>query len=170
MYHICCCCSVAKSCLTLCNLMDCSRPCFPVIHHLPESAQTHWVRDASNHLIFCLLLRLLPSISPSMKIFSNESASWSSLWSNSHICTWLHEKPSEKHLTHRLINYFVGKTVRSMFWEKFSFGVVNYKITQGSVSNRNDTGKYDTGIQRTILEFNCSMKNGHEADEWYFCG
>ena len=34
-------CSVTKSCLTLCNLMDCSMPGFPVLHHLPESTQTH---------------------------------------------------------------------------------------------------------------------------------
>ena len=43
-----CCCSVAKSCLTLCNLLDCSMPGFPVLHHLPELVQTHvhWVGDA----------------------------------------------------------------------------------------------------------------------------
>ena len=34
-----CCCSVTKSCLTLCNPMDCSRLGFPVPHHLPEFAQ-----------------------------------------------------------------------------------------------------------------------------------
>ena len=36
--------SVAQSCLTLCDPMDCS----PVHHHLPELAQTHvhWVSDA----------------------------------------------------------------------------------------------------------------------------
>ena len=34
-------CSVAKSCLTLCNSMDCSTPGFPVLHYLPELAQTH---------------------------------------------------------------------------------------------------------------------------------
>ena len=33
--------SVAKSYLTLCNPMDCSMPGFPVLHHLPEFAQTH---------------------------------------------------------------------------------------------------------------------------------
>ena len=33
--------SVAQSCLTLCNLMDCSTPGFPVHHQLPELAQTH---------------------------------------------------------------------------------------------------------------------------------
>ena len=37
----CCCCSVTKLCPTLCNSMDCSMPGFPVLHHLPEFAQTH---------------------------------------------------------------------------------------------------------------------------------
>ena len=42
------CCSVAHSCLTLCDPMDCSTPGFPVPHHLSEFAQTHvrWVSDA----------------------------------------------------------------------------------------------------------------------------
>ena len=40
--------SFAKSCLTLCDTMDCSMPGFPVLHHLPEFAltQIHWVDDA----------------------------------------------------------------------------------------------------------------------------
>ena len=44
----CCCCSVAQSCPTLCNPMDCSTPGIPVLHHLPELAQTrvHRVSDA----------------------------------------------------------------------------------------------------------------------------
>ena len=33
--------SVAQSCLTLCDPMDCSTPGFPVHHQLPELAQTH---------------------------------------------------------------------------------------------------------------------------------
>ena len=33
--------SVAQSCLTLCDPMDCSTPGLPVHHHLPEPAQTH---------------------------------------------------------------------------------------------------------------------------------
>ena len=42
------CCSIAKSCPTLCDPMDCSTPSFPVLHHLPEFAQTqvHQVSDA----------------------------------------------------------------------------------------------------------------------------
>ena len=35
------CCSVAKSCLTLCDPMNCSTPGFPVLHYLPELAQIH---------------------------------------------------------------------------------------------------------------------------------
>ena len=43
-----CCHSVAKSCLTLCDPMDCSTPGYPVLHYLQEFAQTHvrWVGDA----------------------------------------------------------------------------------------------------------------------------
>ena len=41
------CCSVTQSCLTLCSLMDCRMSGFPVLHHLPELAQTHvhWISD-----------------------------------------------------------------------------------------------------------------------------
>ena len=40
--------SVAQSCLTLCDPMDCSIPGFPVHHQLLELAETHvdWVSDA----------------------------------------------------------------------------------------------------------------------------
>ena len=39
--------SVALSCLTLCDPMDCSSPDFPVHHELPEltQAHVHWVSD-----------------------------------------------------------------------------------------------------------------------------
>ena len=44
---ICRCCSV-QLCLTLCKPVDCSMPSFPVLHFLPELAQTHahWTGDA----------------------------------------------------------------------------------------------------------------------------
>ena len=35
-----CCCSVTKSCPTFCDLVDCSTPCFLVLHYLTEFAQT----------------------------------------------------------------------------------------------------------------------------------
>ena len=66
--------------------MDCSTPGFPVIHYLPEFAQTHahWVADAiqPSHSVTPLLL--LPSVFPSIRIFSNESAlkiKWPKYWS-----------------------------------------------------------------------------------------
>ena len=41
-------CSVARLCPTPCDPMDCSTPGFPVLHYLPEFAETHvhWVGDA----------------------------------------------------------------------------------------------------------------------------
>ena len=75
-YCSCCCCSVAKSCLILCDSTDCSTPGFSVLHCLPEFSQIkdHWVGDPTNHLILCHPLLFLPSIFPSIRDFSNESA------------------------------------------------------------------------------------------------
>ena len=77
--------SVAQSCPTLCDSMNRSTPGLPVHHQLPESTQTH-VRESvmpSNHLILCHSLFLLPSIFPSIRVFSNESAlhiRWPKYW------------------------------------------------------------------------------------------
>ena len=147
----CSCCSVSQSCTTICDTKDYSTQGFPVLHYLLEFVQTyvHWVCDASNHLVLCRPLLLLPSIFLSIRVFSisrlfasggqssgaSVSASvfpmniqgwfplgstgltsllskgisrvffsntvWKhwffgtqpSLWSNSHIHTWLLEKP-----------------------------------------------------------------------------
>ena len=54
-----CCCSVAKSYLTLCDPMDCSMPGFPVFHYFLGFTQTHVHESVmpSNHLIlYCPLL------------------------------------------------------------------------------------------------------------------
>ena len=54
--------------------MECSIPGFPVLHHLPEFAQMSIESVMlSNHLIICCHLLLLPSIFPSIRVFSNES-------------------------------------------------------------------------------------------------
>ena len=56
--------------------MDCSKPAFPVLHYLPEFAQTqvHRVDGAiqSSHPLYPLLV--LPSVFPSIRVFSNDSA------------------------------------------------------------------------------------------------
>ena len=77
--------SVAQSCPTLCDPMDCSMPGLPVHHRLLELAQTHvhWVSDTI-HLILCCPLLFLPSIFPRIRIFSNESdlpIRWPKYWS-----------------------------------------------------------------------------------------
>ena len=80
------CCSNAKSCPTLCSPMDCSVPgplSFTMSQGLLKFMSTELVM-LSNHLIFYGLLLLLPSIFPSIKVFSNESAlciRWSKYWS-----------------------------------------------------------------------------------------
>ena len=81
--------SVTKLCPTFCNPMDCSTPGFPVHHQLPELAHVHRLMSIesviiSNHLILCRPLLLLPSIFPSISVFSNESAlhiRWPKYWS-----------------------------------------------------------------------------------------
>ena len=42
------CYSAAKSCPAVCNPVICSTPGFPVLHHLPEFAETHahWISNA----------------------------------------------------------------------------------------------------------------------------
>ena len=78
--------SVARSCSTLCNPMDRSTPGLPAHHQLLELAQSHvhLVNDAINHLILCHSLLLLPSIFPSIRVFSSESVlliRWPKYWS-----------------------------------------------------------------------------------------
>ena len=59
--------------MTPCDPMDCRSPGFPVLHYLPEFAQTHVeLMTSPNHPILCPLL--LPSTFPSIRVFSNESA------------------------------------------------------------------------------------------------
>ena len=147
-----CYCSVAQSCLTLCDPMDCSTSGFPVLHCLPEFAKTHvhWVDDAiqpshplsppspsainlfqhqglfqwvsSLHQVLKVLgvsasaavllmniqgwfllglTGLIPLLSKGLsRVFSSTIVQMHqlfhtqpSLGSNSHICTWLLEKP-----------------------------------------------------------------------------
>ena len=78
--------SAAQSCLTLCNPMSCSMPGLSVHHQLPESTKPMSTESVmpSSHLILCRPLLLLPSIPPSIRVFSNESAlhiKWPKYWS-----------------------------------------------------------------------------------------
>ena len=78
--------SVTQLCSTLCDPMDCSTPRLTVHHQLSEFTQTLSIElmMPSNHLILCHPLLLLPSIFPSIRVFSNESAlriKWPKYWS-----------------------------------------------------------------------------------------
>ena len=78
-----CCCLVTKSCPTVCDFMNCSMPGFPVLYYLPEFAQTHESVMPSKHLILCHPLLLLPSVFPSIGVFSSELAlciKWAKYW------------------------------------------------------------------------------------------
>ena len=144
------CCSVTKSCPTLCYPIDCSMPGFPVLHYLLEIAQTRcpmsqWCHPSisSSVCLFCPqsfvasgsflmnllfasghqsigasalasvlpmniqgwfplgLIDLIPLLSKGLpRVFSSTTV-WKhqffvaqlSLWANSHIHTWLLEKP-----------------------------------------------------------------------------
>ena len=66
--------------------MDCSTPGFPVHHQILSWLKLMSVESVmpSNHLILCHLLLLLPSIFPSIRVFSNESVlriRWPKYWS-----------------------------------------------------------------------------------------
>ena len=87
--------SVAQSCPTLCDLMNCSTPGLPVHHQLPASLSitNSWSSlrltsiesvMPSSHLILCHPLLLLPSIPPNIRVFSSESTlrmRWPKYWS-----------------------------------------------------------------------------------------
>ena len=77
---------IAQSCPTLCDPMNCSTPGLPVHHQLLESTKPMSIESVmpSNHLILCCPLLLSPSIFPSIRVFSNESAlciRWPKYWS-----------------------------------------------------------------------------------------
>ena len=73
--------SVAQSCPTLCDPMNCSTPGLPVHHQLLEFIESVM---PSSHLILGRPLLLLPTIPPSIRVFSNESTlrmKWPKYWS-----------------------------------------------------------------------------------------
>ena len=86
------CCSVAQSCLTLCDPMDCSTPGFLVLHYHLELAQAHVHRVSDtfqpSHPLSSpsppARIRVFSRILPRIRVFSKESAPcirWPEYWS-----------------------------------------------------------------------------------------
>ena len=77
--------SVAQLCFTLCNPTDCSTQAFLSITNSWSLHILMCIESVmpSNYLILCHPLFLLPSICPSIRIFSNESVliKWPKYWS-----------------------------------------------------------------------------------------
>ena len=142
--------SVSQSCPTLCDPNNCSMPDLPVLE--ANSWSLHKLMSIesvmpSNHLILCHSLLLLPSIFPSIRIFSNESAlgiRWPKYWSFSFSISPFNEHPG-------LISFRMGwlhllavkGTLRSLLQhhsskasilQRSAFFIVNSHIhTHGSV-------------------------------------
>ena len=103
--HFHCCVGVVQmlSCVWLCDSMVYSTPGSSVLHYIPEFAHIHvsWVGDAIC-LILCHCLLLLPSVFPSIRVFSSKSAlhnKWPKYWSfsispsNKYSLLWLRFSP-----------------------------------------------------------------------------
>ena len=67
---LCCCCSVAKSCLTLCESRACSMPVFPVLHYLGVSSHScplsrwYYLTNSSFASLFSFCLQTFPVSGP----------------------------------------------------------------------------------------------------------
>ena len=77
---------VAQSCPTLCYPMDCSTPGFPIHTNSQSLLKLMAIESVmpSNHLTLCRPLLFLPSVLPSIGVFSNESVlliMWPKCWS-----------------------------------------------------------------------------------------
>ena len=78
-------CSVAQSCLTLCDPMDCSMPGSLSTTNSWSLFRLMSIESVmpSNHLVLCHPLLLSPSIFPSISVFSNETVlriMWPKYW------------------------------------------------------------------------------------------
>ena len=104
--------SVAQSCLTLCDPVDCNTPGFPV-HHQPQNLlKLTSIKSvmSSNHLILCCPLLLLPSVFPSIRVFSKTTLESS-------------PKPQFKNINSSALSFPYGPTLTSIHdsWKNHSF-------------------------------------------------
>ena len=148
--------SVPQSCPTLCNPMDCSTSGFPVLHHLPEFAQTrvHWVSDAIQHAILCRPILFPPSVFPSIRVFSNESAlriKWPKYWSFS-----FNISPSNEHpglISFRMDLLAVQGTLKSLLQHHSSKASIPWRLAFFIVQLSHPYMSTETSLKNLIIKY-----------------
>ena len=110
-------------CPTFCNPMDHSTPGLPVHRQLLKSTQTHvhLVGDATQPSHPRRPLLLLPSISPSIRVLSNESAlcmRWPKYWNFSFNISSSNEHPG------LIPMLFLSLFLLSLFHQQLSFSLI----------------------------------------------
>src|SRR5574337_510471 len=88
--------SVAQSCPTLCDAMNCSTPGLPVHHQLPEFTQTHVRRVGDAISSSVVPFSSCPQSLPASESFSNESTllmMWPKYWNFSFSISPSNEHP-----------------------------------------------------------------------------
>ena len=115
-----CCCSFTQLCLTLCNSMDTARQDSLFITNSrspPQIMSIEWVMP-SNRLVLCRSLLLPPSIFPSIRVFSNESAlriRWPKVWNFSLNISPSNEHPGQNSFRMDLLDHLaVQRTFKSL--------------------------------------------------------
>ena len=135
--------------------MNHSMPGLPVHHQLPESTQTHAIKLVmpSSHLILCRPFLLLPSIFPSIRDFSNESAlhiRWPKYWSFS-----FNISPSKE---------YPGLISFKMDW-------LDLLVVQGTLKSllQHHSSALSSLYSPTLTSIHDHWKN-HSLDRWTFVG
>ena len=111
--------SVAQLCPTLCDPVNCSTPASLTITNCWSLLKLTSIQSVMppNHLIFCHPLLLQPSICPSFRVFSNESAfriRWPNYWSFSFSINPSNEHPGLIFRMDWLALLGVQRTLRSL--------------------------------------------------------
>ena len=156
-------CSVAQSCLTLCDPMDCSTPDFPVLYRVPEFAQTHvhWVGDAIQ--TFC---PLLPP-SPFTLDLSQHQGLFYWVGSSHRVARVLalrHQSPMNPQLISFRINWFgllaVHGTLKSL---------LQHHSSKASIFGCSAFFTVHVSHLYMTTEKTMDWLSGHFLAKWYFC-
>jgi len=125
--------SVAQSCPTLCNAMDCSTPGFPVHHQLPELTQTHV------HRISDAIQPSHPPSSPSPPVFSLSQHQGLFQWVSSYQVAKVLEFPHQ--------------SLQWIFWTDFLYdGLVGSPCSPGDSQESSPTPQFKS-INSLALSF-----------------